>query len=1073
MNEELIVKKTSSENIKSKRGRCKKNANKKKHRSNSGNSKKKDDEVVSPNTHLNSSNDNIEVETHNTLDHANSYDSPCESEKNKNISSKKKSFPLPEKSKPTESSSHVTLDVKSETKVCNKNPHNSITSDSGKMSWRKMTHSQPLHNSGKTKLDEEDKLNKDEIYVNDLVKNLLKKIISEEEKGVAEDRDEKEEEFNDEFTKSKLKNTFAKQNKKTKTNSGQNKYKPFSKIHSNVSSSNETKEKSYNNKNEESIKSKTLKKNFDKENEKSTKQELTSSLKKNIKSKKYLKNEVEDLAEDVQNHDRKDIIEQNDNALVNITQTKNFSSDNECKIVSNNHDSIQKNDLHMTHLRSDSKKQMKDSSSQTESKINKNKENLIEVAKHNLSEAVHSTTHDEEEKPVESQNPEDKNSSKNTNLIQKNNVLKTEKNQKKKKKNLFVNNFKADVDVTKNNQQGYGLNNLDKKNNFASIDCHLELRKLHSEGYNLPNKKDNLKTNSNTSTNFISNQNIITNTISSSRTSNNNYNKFKKPSETKNPTSPRSTTTNTWNANATTSSNTPNNESKMYFNDKYYHNYNDEYNEDESYSSTYYKPKYNYKGNYYNSNSYCRKSKYGAPNYYNSNSNKFNNSNESGYTNNNKVFNNRGFYSRTNYDYCNSANFQMFGNNPMMQYNMDTSLKESPVYNNFYIINSNVNINNVQNFNQEKSTAEDSSSNSTGAIEKSNESYTPYTPPDKSYSPLSNRINFSNYHNLPMENLLANNFAMPINMFGPIPYMRPPGFTAFIPNYVNNQDIDPDNLLLNKIEGDIYPFTFYYRIHNDIIDYSTLVSKAINTLKSVKMYVIKLLENNIKQIMGEEITIDLYGSFATELSIESSDIDITIRFGDEKTEVDIDDIFDKLCIHFREINIFDFINPIMSASVPVIKILIDPMKILKQDSEEFKTFENFKSSELFKNYKFDKEELLKIKVDLSFIELNKNLIGKGVSTKNSLSWARKTLDVYPEIKPIIHVLKRYLQIKKLNSSFNGGLSSFSLFLLIVGYLKYPKMKTRINLGRILMEMLELYGKYYHFAQSAVDVNAIK
>ncbi len=73
-------------------------------------------------------------------------------------------------------------------------------------------------------------------------------------------------------------------------------------------------------------------------------------------------------------------------------------------------------------------------------------------------------------------------------------------------------------------------------------------------------------------------------------------------------------------------------------------------------------------------------------------------------------------------------------------------------------------------------------------------------------------------------------------------------------------------------------------------------------------------------------------------------------------------------------------------------------------------------TDIYKNYKFEIDDLLKVKVDLTFIELNAN---QNISTKNSLEWAKKTLSMYPEIKPIIHVLKRYLQIKKLNSSFNG------------------------------------------------------
>lgn len=122
------------------------------------------------------------------------------------------------------------------------------------------------------------------------------------------------------------------------------------------------------------------------------------------------------------------------------------------------------------------------------------------------------------------------------------------------------------------------------------------------------------------------------------------------------------------------------------------------------------------------------------------------------------------------------------------------------------------------------------------------------------------------------------------------------------------------------------------------------------------------------------------------------------------------------------------------------------------------------------------DDILKVRVDLTFIELNQSLLS---NTRTSLEWARKTLAFYPEIKPIIHALKRYLQMKKLNSSFNGsvkflilgGLSSYSLFLLLVAYIKYSRSQHKTNLGRLLMEFFEFYGKCFNYTQTLIDVNS--
>jgi len=66
-------------------------------------------------------------------------------------------------------------------------------------------------------------------------------------------------------------------------------------------------------------------------------------------------------------------------------------------------------------------------------------------------------------------------------------------------------------------------------------------------------------------------------------------------------------------------------------------------------------------------------------------------------------------------------------------------------------------------------------------------------------------------------------------------------------------------------------------------------------------------------------------------------------------------------------------------------------------------------------YKFDKDDLEKVKIDVSFHE------GSGTrnTTKLTVDYVINYMNMYPEIKPIIHVLKRFLQMNNLNSSFNG------------------------------------------------------
>jgi len=78
-------------------------------------------------------------------------------------------------------------------------------------------------------------------------------------------------------------------------------------------------------------------------------------------------------------------------------------------------------------------------------------------------------------------------------------------------------------------------------------------------------------------------------------------------------------------------------------------------------------------------------------------------------------------------------------------------------------------------------------------------------------------------------------------------------------------------------------------------------------------------------------------------------------------------------------------------------------------------FEEFRCSYLHENFKFNKEELNKFKIDLTFLDL----IKKQQNSLDSINFAKNNISLFPEIKPILLILKRLLQEKNLNSAFNG------------------------------------------------------
>ena len=188
------------------------------------------------------------------------------------------------------------------------------------------------------------------------------------------------------------------------------------------------------------------------------------------------------------------------------------------------------------------------------------------------------------------------------------------------------------------------------------------------------------------------------------------------------------------------------------------------------------------------------------------------------------------------------------------------------------------------------------------------------------------------------------------------------------------------------------------------------------------------------------------------------------------------------------------INPIETASVPVIKLLLNKEKFVKGKSELENCYKQFKELSLFKHYIFDINELTKIKVDVTFIlPKDNNLIKEDIKSNNiektsednhdhnksieseisSVTYVKEQITKYPEIKFILRVLKRYFYYKKMNTAFLGGLSSYNLFLLLLSYAKLLKISQNVentNLGYFLYNFLYFF-KIFDFKQYIININS--
>ena len=281
-------------------------------------------------------------------------------------------------------------------------------------------------------------------------------------------------------------------------------------------------------------------------------------------------------------------------------------------------------------------------------------------------------------------------------------------------------------------------------------------------------------------------------------------------------------------------------------------------------------------------------------------------------------------------------------------------------------------------------------------------------------------------------------------------------------NIINNQYIYQQyplfNFNFNNFALMQSQFLYYYHVPSDafleilskeIKVYESFTTENIEILDKIrKKYFIKV-EKLIQTGLSKkyEIKFGHYGSFFTNLSIEGSDVDIRVYYKPLKPNLDfLKDIINLLNSHLNE---FDNINPILSASVPVINLQINISQEINYDTLKFMSY-------------FEKKDISHINIDLTFTSDEKEFKRPG----EIVNYINKNVKNYVDIRPLLLVIKRYFRIMKMNKSFTGGLSSYSLFLLILAFLK--NCEEKMKLGKLLYYFMEKYS-FYDFKNYGIDV----
>ncbi|KAJ6254057.1 inactive non-canonical poly(a) RNA polymerase protein trf4-2-related [Anaeramoeba flamelloides] len=222
-----------------------------------------------------------------------------------------------------------------------------------------------------------------------------------------------------------------------------------------------------------------------------------------------------------------------------------------------------------------------------------------------------------------------------------------------------------------------------------------------------------------------------------------------------------------------------------------------------------------------------------------------------------------------------------------------------------------------------------------------------------------------------------------------------------------------------------------YCLHAEIIDFVKWISPTEKS-QQIRLDLIKRIK---KAICGlwENCIIETYGSFESKTYLPKSDIDLSVFLKNRENE---SELVMELGKYLRrddnlEENKFKNIRWVSNARVPIVKFL---------------------------------DEKTCIDVDISF---NSRL------GKENCKLIKRLLTSFPALRPLLFVLKHFLSVHFLDKPFFGGLSTYTLILMITSHLQlHPSHQTKnitVNLGTLLIDFFEVYSKF-NFITTGISTN---
>lgn len=186
--------------------------------------------------------------------------------------------------------------------------------------------------------------------------------------------------------------------------------------------------------------------------------------------------------------------------------------------------------------------------------------------------------------------------------------------------------------------------------------------------------------------------------------------------------------------------------------------------------------------------------------------------------------------------------------------------------------------------------------------------------------------------------------------------------------------------------------------------------------------------------------------------IPESDIDLQICEVNVSKHSEAVQLLDALSENLKNFSWVMNTNNVFKARIPVLKIEVDTT--IKFNSQTFPDASKLTPEFLQETNSLVGTPQRRIMVDIT-VELPE------VSGSSTTDFVCERLDVHPNLFPLVLILKYFLNSINLTNPYFGGLSSYSISILVIAWLEKENRPKSENIYGLFKEMIRFYSKDFN------------